>query len=217
MGTAVGSLISIAVMLVIAFSALGSMFSAKGAESEARLTHLDELEMLLRSDVTATGAATSTTVSGHSDADLMLTNRGALSYAVYSEWDVIIHYVRANGIQDTVSLPYATTLADNTWTMQAIYLDADTSTTELLEPGAFNPEEEALIRARVAPWAKTGTPAWAVVTPPEGPPISISFTNPMLHVLDRDDELVYLYDGYGTLLDTMALDSQNTDSRGITV
>ena len=217
MGTAVGSLISIAVMLVIAFSALGSMFSAKGAESEARLTHLDELEMSARADVTATGAATSTTVSGHSDADLMLTNRGALSYAVYSEWDVIIHYVRANGIQDTVSLPYATTLADNTWTMQAIYLDADTSTTELLEPGAFNPEEEALIRARVAPWAKTGTPAWAVVTPPEGPPISISFTNPMLHVLDRDDELVYLYDGYGTLLDTMALDSQNTDSRGITV
>ena len=216
MSTAITTLISFAVMLMIAFTALHSTVNALGTRGEGHVAELGRLETSIRSDVVATGAATSTTVSGHSDVDLMLANRGATSYAVYDEWDVIVHYVPVNGIQNAVSLPYATSLEDNSWTIAAIYLDPATAAPEVQEQGLFNPEEEAVVRARIAPWAKTGTPAWAVLTPPEGPSIGIPFTNPTLHVVDRIDGAAYLYDAYGNHIDTMALDGSNTDTSGIT-
>jgi hypothetical protein len=37
------------------------------------------------------------------------------------------------------------------WTVSGIYVDANTLTPEVFEPGILNPDEEMVIQARVAP------------------------------------------------------------------
>ena len=218
MSTAVTSLISLVVMLVIAFTALGSVFTVMDATGDTLTVQNERTHVVLRSDVVASAAATSTRLDGHSDVDATLANRGDLTYALFSKWDVAAHYTHIGGANESVWAPYATTLADDSWIVQQIYLDAAASTAEVLEPGLLNPEEEALIRIRLAPPAEPGTTGWITVTPPEGPPTNISFTNPTsLYVLDIDDRTVYLYDREGTYQGSYALDPGSDTARGITV
>ena len=217
MSTAVTSLISLVVMLVIAFTALGSVFTVMDATGDTLAAQNERTHIVLRSDVAASAAATSTRLDGHSDVDVTLANQGDLSYALFSKWDVTAHYTHIDGTNESVWAPYTTTLADDSWIVQQIYLDAAASTAEVLEPGLLNPEEEALFRIRLAPPAEPGTTGWITVTPPEGPPTNISFTNPTsLYVVDDDDQMVYLYHPQGTFQGSYALDTQNGSPRGIT-
>ena len=205
-------------MLVIAFTALGSVFGVVDATGDTRAAEHDRTHIVLRSDIAASTAATSTRLDGHSDVDVTLANRGDLTYALFSKWDVTAHYTHMGGINESLWLPYATTLADDSWTVTQIYLDAAASTTEVLEPGLLNPEEEALIRVRLAPPAEPCAAGWIVITPPEGPPTYISFINPaLLYVLDKDDLAVYLYEPDGTYLDSYSLDAEEDDPQGITI
>ncbi|NQU96168.1 MAG: hypothetical protein HQ548_00805 [Chloroflexi bacterium] len=218
MSTAVTSLISLVVMLVIAFTALGSVFTVMDATGDTLTAQNERTHIVLRSDVAASAAATSTRLDGHSDVDVTLANQGDLSYALFSRWDVTAHYTHIDGTNESVWAPYTTTLADDSWIVQQIYLDAAASTAEVLEPGLLNPEEEALFRIRLAPPAEPGTTGWITVTPPEGPPTNISFTNPTsLYVLDIADRAVYLYHAEGTYQGSYALDPGSDTARGITV
>ena len=205
-------------MLVIVFTAIGSVFTVFGATGDTRAAERDRTHIVLRSDVVASASATSTRLDGHSDVDVTLANRGDLTYALFSKWDVHAHYTHMGGINESLWLPYATTLADDSWTVQQIYLDAASSSTEVLEPGILNPEEEALIRIRLAPPAEPCAAGWIVITPPEGPPTYASFTNPpLLYVLDKNDLTVYLYEPDGTYLGSYSLDAGEDDPQGITI
>ena len=178
MATAITSLISLAVMLIVAFTALGSVFTLVDSAGDAQSAQLGQVFAAVRSDVRAVAAATSTTVDGHSDADVTVANRGRLSYALFAEWDVTAHYTRSGGVNESLRLPYATSLQDNSWVVEGIYLDAAASISEVLEPGVLNPEEEAVIRVRLAPPAEPGTTGWVIVAPPEGRSTAASFANP---------------------------------------
>ncbi len=178
MSTAVTFLISFTVVLFAVFTAFGGMFTVLGTTGETQKWHLGYIYAVSRSDVVAV-AATSTTSGGHTDVDVTLANRGELSYALFSEWDVNVHYTDAEGTERSVWLPYSASLSDGKWTVAQLYLDADAAIPEVLEPGLLNPEEEALFRLRLAPSALAGTAGWVVITPPEGSSSSISFSNPM--------------------------------------
>ena len=205
-------------MLVIVFTAIGSVFTVFGATGDTRAAEPGRTHIVLRSDVVASAAATSTRQDNHSDVDVTLANRGDLSYALFSKWDVYAHYTHMGGVNESLWLPYATTLADDSRTVQQIYLDAAASTTEVLEPGVLNPEEEALFRARLAPPAEPCAAGWIVITPPEGPPTYASFANPpLLYVLDKNDLTVYLYEPDGTYMGSYSLDAAGNDAQGITI
>jgi len=164
-------------MLSVVFVALGGAFTVLGTTGETQKWHLEHTYAVSRSDVVPV-AATSTTSGGHTDVDITLANRGGLSYALFSKWDVNVHYTDEDGIERSVWLPYSPSLGDDSWTVAQLYLDADAAASEVLEPGLLNPEEEALFRVRLVPAALGRTTGWVVITPPEGFPGNISFSNP---------------------------------------
>ena len=178
LSSAITSLISLSVMLIIVFTVIGSVFAVMGSAGETQQAQLEHMNTMSRSNVVAVAAATSTTAGGHTDVDIILANRGGISYALFSKWDVNAHYTQADSTDQSVWLPYATSLEDNSWVVAQIYLDADSTMPEVIEPGLLNPEEEALLRIRLSPSARGGTTGWMVITPPEGLPSGIAFTNP---------------------------------------
>jgi len=219
LSTAVTSLISLVVMLVIAFTALGSVFDLMGSTGDTQTAQLEHTYTVGLSDVVASAAATSTRLEGHSDLGVTVTNRGALSYASFSSWDVIAHYTHVGGGDQSVRLSYATPLVDNSWNVAGIYLDADASIPELLESGLLNPEEEVVFNIRLSPPAQPGSNGRLVIMPPEGPPTNISFPNPLsLYTVDKkeNDWTVFMYSFEGVYQGYYSVVSYNRGNEGIT-
>jgi len=70
------------------------------------------------------------------------------------------------------------TPGNNEWTVEGIYLDADTSEAEIFEPGIFNPNEEMIVQMKINPAAGEGTTNLATIATPNGISISATFNGP---------------------------------------
>jgi hypothetical protein len=108
-----------------------------------------------RTDLEITSAETQ--ASG-SIVRVKVRNSGQTKLADFDRWDVVVQYYseplfeEAPDIYNVEWLPYAET-SPNTmqWTVSGIYVNADTLTPEVFEPGILNPDEELVIQAVVSP------------------------------------------------------------------
>ena len=71
---------------------------------------------------------------------------------MFDDWDLIFEVQEDPGL-DVVYLTYSSTTppATSTWAVQGIYLNASSSTAEIVDPGIFNPGEEMVIVANPSP------------------------------------------------------------------
>ena len=175
MSTSITWLISFFVVIVALFAAVNSVFSiieernSSSAEDLSRLIkELDTSVELISGEIVGG--------SGNSEVDLVLTNDGRRTLHNYADWIVTVRYERSGspGIIDTVP-SYSPALADNTWTVQSLWLDFGNSQTELLEQGHFNVHEELVLRIKLTPAMQVNEPVFVTLTPPYGSPQTIIF------------------------------------------
>ncbi len=148
-------------------------------------------------------------------------NDGKTRLADFAKWDLIVQYHDSGNPAAYYAewLPYsAAAPADNQWTVEGIYQDAERKLAEVIEPGIVNPGEELAIQIKLFPplgIGKTieaslttsyGMTATALFTP-DAPPVlaantglivavggSVTIKNTQLSVTDADDQpgqLVY--------------------------
>jgi hypothetical protein len=110
-----------------------------------------------RTNLEITGAETQ---SSGAIVRVKVRNSGQTKLADFDRWDVIVQYYTPPpplfeddpNIYKVEWLPYSAGNPDDMeWTVSGIYVDADTLTPEVFEPGILNPDEEMVIQAQVAP------------------------------------------------------------------
>ncbi len=165
MGTAVIALIAFAVVLGAAFTALGDLVGLSVTSANSLRSSWREAERAVDSSIIPISASVSGT-----DVDVVIGNRGRLKYAEpeLENWEVVIRYDDGGGTSHVEYLDYAGTLATGNWTVQQLYLEQSTSTVEIYEIDILNPDEEMVIRARLANTVGTPTLNQVTVSPPEG-------------------------------------------------
>lgn len=97
--------------------------------------------------------------------DVVVVNDGKTRLTDYDRWDVIVDYT-TSGSDVVVDCAEYGGPGDISWWVEGIYVDADTSTAEVLEPNLFNPGEEMVIQVWLSPTVGlTTTNSVSVVTP----------------------------------------------------
>ena len=83
-------------------------------------------------------------------------------------------------IYNVAWLPYtAGSPNDLQWTVSGIYMDADTLTPEVFEPGILNPDEEMVIQAKISPSVAMTTTNLITIDTPNG----ISASRPLYAII----------------------------------
>lgn len=125
-----------------------SLWTAQQVRDEERL----ERE---RTDLEIIGAETQ---SAGSVVRVKVRNSGQTKLADFNRWDVVVeYYVEGEEEEDpnifkVEWLPYTEQPPANLqWTVSGIYLDADTLSPEVFDPGILNPDEEMVMQARLLP------------------------------------------------------------------
>ena len=110
-------------------------------------------------------------------ADITLRNTGQESLERYSSWDVLAQYYEAGGTLHSTRLAYAATLppGDNEWAVAGIYASAATLSAEVFQQGAFDPQEEMVIRIRLSPSFRTSSQNRVIISTPNGVATSAPF------------------------------------------
>ena len=159
MGTAIATLISFAlVILAMGIIAQGTFKSA--VDLWDAWSHME----VLSGDIARTQVRAVSVTHSPPLIDLTLENSGQQSLLDLSQWDVVLQYYEPDGTYHQVWLPYTSSAspADNQWTVTGIYLDAETSKSEVYQPNVFDPGEEMVIRVKISP-AATDTPGNMIV------------------------------------------------------
>ncbi|MFA5316017.1 MAG: hypothetical protein WC369_01175 [Dehalococcoidales bacterium] len=124
---------------------------------------------IMRTELSIIGASQPT--AGYLEVDLR--NSGQVKQASFSSWDVIIHYDDDSDNNYVKWLPYTNGVpGDNEWTVRGIYLDADSSTAEVYEPGILNPGEEMVISTKLGPPQNKWTTKYLAVSTGNGVSVS---------------------------------------------
>ena len=120
--------------------------------------------------VLATDASTSPYV------DVTIKNAGETPILAFTSWDLIVEYYETDGTYHQTWLPYsAAAPGDNQWTVTGLYLDAGAGTPEKFQPNILDPEEELIIRIKLAPALGSGTDNQVVIGTPNGISVSSPF------------------------------------------
>ena len=108
-------------------------------------------------------------LSATSTLQITLANDGEVALGNFSGWDVIFEVQKAPGLGISyLSYTTSSSLATGEWTAKGIYLNAASSTAEILDPGIFNPGEEMIILANPSPSVVANTYDRAVSSTPNG-------------------------------------------------
>ncbi len=175
MGTAITSLIAFFLVIGSTITAVNTVLDSGSDRAAALAASNERLVAELETSVGLV-SATSSTNSGSTRADVVITNDGIRSIASFEDWDVTVRYEPSGTPSELViHLPYSTTESDNTWTDASFWIDYDNSTAELIELGRLNPHEEFVIRARLNPEIEPGTTGEVTVTTPTGQTGTIFF------------------------------------------
>ena len=135
--------------MTVAQSTLSSQDTVATAWKEMERTSGE----IARTNISSLGAETSDGIT----ISLTLENAGETQLEDFDEWDVILQYYDISDNYLIKRLTYNSgTPSDNEWTVEGIYLNAGSSTSEAFDPGIFNPDEEMVIEMKVNP--AVGTP-----------------------------------------------------------
>jgi hypothetical protein len=108
---------------------------------------------------------------------VQVRNSGQTKLADFEAWDVIVQYYSDPlidpelypDIYNVAWLPYtAGTPSNMQWSVSGIYVNANTLTPEVYEPGILNPDEEMVIQVRLAPSIAMTTTNHIVINTPNG-------------------------------------------------
>lgn len=174
MATALTSLLSFALMISVIFSVLSGALKLNSDSAETQTASQRAAAEAALGSLTVVGAV-AVNDAGATNVDITILNEGGLSYSQFKDWSVNVSYTNGSGNTILSSLPYAETLADGTWSIQGLYLDAERSSPELIEPSVVNPGEYLVLRIRLGDGTLSGTLGWAVVTPEDGISASVFF------------------------------------------
>jgi hypothetical protein len=170
-----------------------------------------------RRAATDLSAPTGQSVTPDAAVQLTLTNPGDVALGQFSDWDVIFEIQQSSGFS-VKYLTYTTNASPgvNEWTVKGIYLDSDTLSDEVVDPGVFNPGEEMIVLANPSPTVVPNTYDRATFVTPNGVVAKVIFqVHPYLYVVDEADRLAYKYTASGTYLSSSPLDAANANARGI--
>ena len=108
-------------------------------------------------------------VSATSTFQITLKNEGSVALGQFADWDVIMEVQKAPGL----GIAYLTYTEDaspgaNQWTVKKIYLNAASSTSEIVGPGVLDPGEEMVILANPSPSITANTYDRATFVTPNG-------------------------------------------------
>ena len=114
---------------------------------------------------------------------VIVQNSGQTKLADFDRWDVVVEYYSDPLLENDPDvyqiawLPYTSEpLDDMQWTVSGIYLDANTLTPEVFEPGILNPDEEMVIQAKLTPTIAMTTTNRITISSLNGIEISSHFT-----------------------------------------
>jgi hypothetical protein len=101
--------------------------------------------------------------------DVIVRNDGQTALRDWASWDVFLQYYAAGGVYTNVRVPYteAAEPSNNEWTVAGLYRVAP-STPEVFQPGIFDPNEEMVIRVRMAPSSDASGANVIVIGTPNG-------------------------------------------------
>ena len=144
-------------------------------------TSLREASDLRVGQVTGTIFITSATAIASGDGSnvtVTADNTGAISYANWSELDLLTKYTNSTGDQEVKRLDYTCKQlcgdsggpGDNQWTVSSLSPDS-------YNPKMWDPDETAIIDLRLVPAAGAGTQGTVAVVVPGGVSDSAYFTN----------------------------------------
>ncbi len=172
MDTALTGLIVIMVFLLVVLLLFHGFLSAQEAVVESWQDMEKRMEERIRTDLSPLGTETSL---GGTYVDVTLGNEGDVKLADFAQWDVIVQYSGSDGGDHVKWLPY-NQLTDG-WTVEGIYVDASTSTDEVLDLDILNPGEEMVIQLWLSPTVKSPSINCATIATPNGITASTVFTH----------------------------------------
>jgi hypothetical protein len=179
-------------IICIAMIVVGGMTLSQGilTSTDTHALTVDEISVregeIARTDLSAVRAEY---LSWADRLRITVANEGQTKLAMFSKWDLIIHY-NDGATYRTEWLPLTTgELNDNEWQMARIGLNGPV---EFFEPGILNPGEELVMLARVSPLPASNTTGEITVASLNGINDSISFVNPGHAILMPQAENVTL-------------------------
>lgn len=111
--------------------------------------------------------------------DLTIRNSGGTKLADFDRWDLLLHYYTALDAYVIAWFPYVDDASGSYWwQVVGIYADAATLTSEMYEPGVFNPDEEMIVRVVLATPHKAASQVMADLVTPNGIGAAAVFTTP---------------------------------------
>ncbi len=142
-------MISMAIMLSVVLTVGDSLIETFGDVSTEWVGQQDRIED--QADTRVTGPF-GLEITASSTVQVTLINDGKEPLAMFDDWDLIFEVQESPGI-DVVYLTYSSTTppATGAWAIEGLYLNASSSTPEIVEPGVFNPGEEMVIIANPSP------------------------------------------------------------------
>ncbi len=108
-------------------------------------------------------------VQATSTVQIVVTNDGDVALAQFPDWDVIFEIQESPGL-GVAYLTYSSTTppSTNKWALEGIYLNAASSTPDVIDPGVLNPGEEMVVIANPNPSIQANTYDRASFATPNG-------------------------------------------------
>ena len=166
MHVAIAFFFTTVVLIVVLFAIGRDMLATFGDIADA--WQVVETRTERRSDTKITGPMT-LSVSATSTVRVTLVNEGRVALGAFADWDVIFEVQKAPGLGISF-LAYTTSAspAAGEWTEEGIYLNAASSTPEIVDPGVLNPGEEMVVLANPTTAVKANTYDRVVFSTPNG-------------------------------------------------
>ena len=147
------AILCIALLIFAAMTVVQSTLNSQDTVATAWKEMESTSGEIARTNISSLGAETSDGIT----INLTLENAGETKLEDFDEWDMILQYYDTSDNYLVKRLTYNSgTPSNNEWTVEGIYLNAGSSTSEAFDPGIFNPDEEMVIEMKVNP--AMGTP-----------------------------------------------------------
>ena len=176
MATAIVTLIAMGIMLSAALMLTGGSISSFSGVSGA----LQGMEQRVGDTVrTSMSGISATTTSSSTQLRIVLNNDGNTPLWHFNDWDLIVQYFDDSGNLKIQRLTYtdAGVPSSGEWVIDGIFLEEQTSTPEVFDPGILNPTEEAVILATLSPSVGVGSSNLVTVANRQGIAVSLNFSN----------------------------------------
>ena len=166
MSKVVFSLIGIALFVLVGTTMSQNFISSVDSTTAGFVDLLERDENTIRTSISPVSTAL---LPGRQILEVTLRNDGETQIADFALWDVTVQYYDYLNNYHTCWLTYVEgTPDDNQWRVKGIYLDAGTETSELLEPGVLNIDEEIIIQAKLSPKVHITANNLAIISTPDG-------------------------------------------------